>query len=165
MAKINNRNPPPISPWPWGGRNSVSERLIDPTQLDRRKRAKKAKDSKNPALASSSLLDFIDENSYSTRTSDALRLPEPPLPRGHDADLQAYQDREHLESVGARLDQEVTIAFDRLLQRIQVAPDRLDRLKSLRKREDLMLNLVERMNQDRQEIYRRMRDEQKEKGY
>src|SRR6185369_17960382 len=82
MAKIN-QNPPRTPMWPWGGPRSVRERLVDPAQFDRKKQARKAGNPKSPALASAALLDFIGP----AHSADELRLPLPPYPEGHDADL------------------------------------------------------------------------------
>ena len=96
MAKINNQ-PPKAPLWPWGGPRSVRERLVDPAQVNRKKAAKTG-NPKNPALASAALLDFIGP----AHSSEELRLPLPPHPGGHDADLEGFSDRPHLASVAGR---------------------------------------------------------------
>ena len=73
MAKINNQ-PPKAPLWPWGGPRSVREKLVDPTQFDRKKKLKKTGNPKSPALASAALLDFIGP----AHSSEELRLPTPP---------------------------------------------------------------------------------------
>ncbi len=93
MAKIN-QQPPRAPLWPWGGPRTVREKLVDPSQLDRKKKTK-AGNPKNPALASSALLDFIGP----AHSSEELRLPLPPMPFGHEADLERFSDRPHLASV------------------------------------------------------------------
>lgn len=160
MAKINQQ--PPRSPvWPWGGPRSVKERLVDPTQLERSKKKGRKGDPKNPALPSAELMDFIGP----AHTSEELRLPMPPHPRGHDADLAAFSERPHLQSVADRAGQEQARALEKGLQKINAAPDRVERLKALLGREAQMLQLVASLHSDVDEIQRRMRDEQKEMGY
>lgn len=160
MAKINHQ--PPRAPlWPWGGPRSVRERLVDPAQLDKAKKKGRKGDPKNPALPSAELMDFIGP----AHSSDELRLPLPPHPRGHDADLAAFQDRPQLEAAMDRAGQEQTRAIERGLATLNAPPERLERLKALLAREQQMLSLVDSMNGELQEIQRRMREEQKETGY
>src|SRR5579863_7140672 len=97
MAKLTNF-PPRAPPWPWGGPRSVRERLVDPSQFDRKKKAKKAGNPKSPALPSTELLDFIGP----AHSSDELRLPMPPHPQGHDADLSGFNERPLLQGVAER---------------------------------------------------------------
>src|SRR5688500_7053355 len=92
------RPPLPAPTWPWGGPRSVRERLVDPSQLDRRK-GKKG-DPKNPPLASFALLEFMGPG----HTSEELRLPEPAMPTGYDAELAGFADAPHLEALAARAD-------------------------------------------------------------
>ncbi len=159
MAKIN--NPPPNVPvWPWGGPRSVRERLVNPAQVDRRK-LKKAGNPKNPSLASAALLDFIGP----AHSSEEMRLPTPPHPRGHDAPLEGFLDRPHLESVSERGETDQRRLLDRGLSRINAPPDRMDRLKALLQREAQMLTLVGQVHAEVQEIQRRMREEQQDEGY
>ncbi|AGC44159.1 hypothetical protein MYSTI_02843 [Myxococcus stipitatus DSM 14675] len=159
MARINNQPPNP-SLWPWGGPRSVRERLVDPSQVDRKK-LRKTGNPKNPALASSALLDFIGP----AHSSEELRLPLPPHPGGHDADLEGFSDRPHLASVAGRGSDETRMLMDRGLTRINASPDRLERLKALLQREASMLNLVDQVNEETKEIIRRMWAEQKDEGY
>src|SRR6476659_2522148 len=120
MAKI--YNPPPRTPvWPWGGPRTVREKLVDPTQLDRKKKAKKTGDPKNPALASFALLESIGPG----HTAEELRLPLPPHPEGHDADLEGFNDHPHLEALTERAAGELQAGLERGLQRISAAPDRV----------------------------------------
>ncbi|MBI3186071.1 MAG: hypothetical protein HYZ28_28375 [Myxococcales bacterium] len=160
MAKIN-QLPPRVPLWPWGGPRTVRERLVEPTQFDRKKRAGKKGDPKNPALASAELLDFIGPS----HSSEELRLPMPPHPEGHDADVEAFQDRPHFQSVADRADPDSRKAIDRGLVRVQASPERLERLRALLGREGQMLGLVARLNDEVEEIQRRIREEQKDEGY
>jgi hypothetical protein len=160
MAKINNQ-PPRTPVWPWGGPRSVREKLVDPTQFDRKKRAGKVGNPKNPALASAALLDFIGP----AHSSEELRLPSPPHPKGHDADVEGYSDRPHLASVAERTDADQRRLLDRGLSKVNAPPERMERLKALLQREAQMLALVGELNAEVQEIQRRMRDEQKGGGY
>ncbi len=160
MAKIN--QPPPRVPlWPWGGPKSVRERLVDPAQLDRAKKKGRKGDPRNPALASAELLDFIGP----AHTSDELRLPLPPGPKGHDADLAAFQDRPYLGTVAQRAGEEQTRALEKHLARVSAPPERLERMRALLAREQQMLDLVTDLHSEVEEIQRRMREEQKEMGY
>ena len=158
MAKINNQ--PPRAPlWPWGGPNAVREKLVNPSQLDRKKR--KVGNPKNPALASAALLDFIGP----AHSSEEIRLPTPPHPKGHDADLEGMSDRPYLGSVAGRGETEQRQLLERSLGRINAPPDRMERLKGLLQREAQMLSLVGQVHSEIQEIQRRMREEQQDEGY
>jgi hypothetical protein len=158
MAKINNQ--PPRAPlWPWGGPRAVREKLVEPSQFDRKKR--KAGNPKNPALASAALLDFIGP----AHSSEELRLPTPPQPRGHEADLEGFSDRPFLGSVAGRADTEQRQLLERSLSLINTSPERMERLKGLLQREAQMLSLVSQVHADIQDIQRRIREEQQEEGY
>jgi hypothetical protein len=158
MAKINSQ--PPRTPlWPWGGPRTVREKLVDPSQFDRKKR--KAGNPKNPALASAALLDFIGP----AHSSEELRLPTPPHPKGHDADLERLSDRPFLGSVAGRADEEQRQLLERGLARVNAPPERLERLRGLLQREAQMLALVGQLHEEAQEIQRRMREEQQDVGY
>jgi hypothetical protein len=159
MARINNQ-PPKAPLWPWGGPRSVRERLVDPSQVDRKK-LRKTGNPKNPALASAALLDFIGP----AHSSEELRLPLPPHPGGHDADLEGFSDRPHLASVAGRGDEDQRRMLERGLSRVNAAPDRLERLKALLQRESAMLTLVDQVNEETKEIIRRMWAAQKDEGY
>lgn len=154
MAKIN-QQPPPTPMWPWGGPRSVRERLVGRTELDRKKALKKG-DPKSPALASAALLEFIGP----AHSSEELRLPMPPHPEGHDADLESMLDRPYLQSFRRRGASEQPL--ERGLSRVNAAPDRVDRLKALLGREAQMLNLVEKVGTDMQEILHLMWEAQKD---
>ncbi len=158
MAKINSQ--PPRTPlWPWGGPRSVREKLVDPSQFERKKR--KAGNPKSPALASAALLDFIGP----AHSSEELRLPTPPHPEGHDADLESPSDRPFLGSVAGRAEDEQRQRLERGLARINAPPERMDRLKGLLQREAQMLSLVGQLHEEVLEIQRRMREEQQDQGY
>jgi hypothetical protein len=154
------KQPPRAPLWPWGGQRSVREKLVDPTQLARKKTAKKG-DPRNPAIASSALLDFIGP----AHSAEELRLPLPPHPPGHDADLEGQRDHPQLQSVAERLDEAAMEALDRGMSGIRAAPDRLERLKALLGRERQMLLLVQRLNDEISEIHRKRREDQKDEGF
>ena len=158
MAKINNQ--PPRTPlWPWGAPGAVREKLVNPAQFDRKKR--KVGNPKSPALASAALLDFIGP----AHSSEEIRLPQPPHPRGHEADLEAMPDRPFLGSVAGRGDTDQRQMLERSLGRINAPPERMERLKGLLQREAQMLSLVGQVHSDIQDIQRRMREEQQDEGY
>jgi hypothetical protein len=159
MARINNQ-PPKAPLWPWGGPRSVRERLVDASQVDRKK-LRKTGNPKNPALASAALLDFIGP----AHSSEELRLPLPPHPGGHDADLEGFSDRPHLASVAGRGYAEQREMMERNLARVNASPERLERLKALLQRESSMLNLVDQVNEETKEIIRQMWAAQKDEGY
>lgn len=145
--------------WPWGGPRSVREKLVDKTQLDRK--ARKKGDPKNPSLASVALLDFIGPAS----SAEELRLPMPPMPGGHDADVEGYSERPALESVADRGGEGQQELMEQSLSMLKAAPERVDRLKSLLQREAQMLQLVGQVKEDVAEIERRRRAETVEEGY
>ncbi|MHB8876600.1 MAG: hypothetical protein ACYC8T_23135 [Myxococcaceae bacterium] len=159
MAKINRQPPAPM--WPWGAQSAVREKKIDRAQLNRSKKAGKKGDPKNPAIASSALMDSIGP----AHSAEELRLPLPPHPDGHDADLEGDTDRPHLASVAERSDGDARMAIDRGLGAVRAAPDRLERLKALLGREAQMLNLVGQLSQEVAEIQRKIREEQKDSGF
>jgi hypothetical protein len=158
MAKIN-QQPPRAPVWPWGGPRAVREKLVDPSQFDRKKR--KVGNPKNPSLASAALLDFIGP----AHSSEEMRLPTPPHPRGHDADIEGFMDRPHLASVAGRGEQQQRQLLEKGLGRVNAPPERMERLKGLLQRESQMLALVGQVNSEVQEILRRMREEQKDEGF
>ncbi len=159
MAKIN-PNVPQGPAWPWGGPRQVREKLVDRAQLDRKNLRKKG-DPKNPSLASAALLDFIGP----AHSAEELRLPMPPPPPGHDADIESATDREQLSSVAERGEEGRLSMLETSLASIKAPADRVDRLKALLAREQQMLELVGQLNEDVKEIQRRMRDEQKEEAF
>lgn len=153
MAKIG-QQPPRAPAWPWGGPRSVRERLVDRSQLER-KNARKKGDPKNPALASAALLDFIGP----AHSSDEIRLPMPPTPVGHEADVEGYLDRGVLFSVAGRLVDVSEDAVHQGLQTIRASSERVERLQVLLSREAAMLELVSVVGNDMAEIDRRRREE------
>lgn len=160
MAKINNPPPPgPRAPlYPWGGPRSVRERLVETGQLSKKK-GKKG-DPKNPPLASWALLESIGP----AHSSEELRLPEPPMPGGHGADLEGFNDRPFLQTVADRGDEDVQFKLDQTLERVMASPERKDRMRALLDRESQMISVVYQMNEDIKDIQRKMRDEQAVEG-
>jgi hypothetical protein len=157
MAKVN-QQPPPTPMWPWGGPRSVRERLVDRTQLDK-KSAGKGGNPKTPALASAALLDFIGP----AHSSEELRLPLPPHPEGHDADIEGFLDRPHLHAVAKRATDESEAAmFERAFPQLNASQERMDRLKALLKRESQMLETVGRVATEMQQILHSMWEAQKD---
>lgn len=162
MAKIN--NPPPRTPlWPWGTTpQQIRNRLVDRSQLvDKTNRKKKKGDPKNPALPSAALLDSIGP----AHSADELRLPQPPMPEGHDADLENYGDRPHLAEAATKFNPEERRMLEANIARLQVDPARAERLKALLNREAQMLQIVQKLSADVDEIQRKIREEQKEGKY
>lgn len=158
MAKIGQQLPAPL--WPWGGPRAVRERLVDRAQLDR-KNARKKGDPKNPALASAALLESIGPG----HSAEELRLPLPPSPSGHEADVEGYLDRAPLLSVAERLAEAQQTALQHGLGALRAAPERVERLKSLLARESSMLELVATVSSDMAEIERRRREETMAEGF
>jgi hypothetical protein len=159
MAKIN-QQPPRGPAWPWGGPRNVREKLVDPLALDRKKKLKKLGNPKNPALASSALLESIAP----AHSSEELRLPLPPQPRGREADVEFRLDYGNLDSVAQRGSEQKQGALERGLSRISAPPDRMERMKALLSREGQMLQLIAELTGDVKEIQRRMREEQAGEG-
>ena len=159
MAKIGGQQPRAPA-WPWGGPKEVRGKLVDRAQLDR-KNVRKKGDPKNPALASAALLDFIGP----AHSAEEIRLPLPPGPAGHDADVEGYLDRGPLNSVAERLGEDQQEALQRGLGTLRAAPDRVERLKALLAREAQMLELVNGISADMAEIERRRREETQAEGY
>lgn len=153
MAKIGDQ--PPRAPlWPWGGPRSVREKLVERSQLT--SKARKKGDPKNPSLASAALLDSIGP----AHSAEELRLPMPPTPTGHDADVDGFADRPHLSLVAQRLQEHPPEEIVRSLSAIRAPPERIDRLKSLLQREASMVELVSRVSSEMAEVERRRREEQ-----
>lgn len=157
MSRIGNPNVPA---WPWGGPRSVREKLVDPAQLDR-KRRKKLGDPKRPALASAQLLEFMGPG----KTSDELRLPPPPSPFGDGArELTPFPDRAFTRQVTERGDEAARRMLEGALARISVAPDKLNRMRAVLHREAQMLSLLGRVQAETDEIIERMKQEYKDNG-
>lgn len=159
MAKIG--QPQTRGPaWPWGGPQGVREKLVNKAQLER-KNVRKKGDPKNPALASTALLDSIGP----ARSAEEIRLPMPPGPAGHDSDLEGYLDRGPLNTVAERMNEANQEALQRGLGTLRAPADRVERLKSLLAREASMLQLVGTVSNDMAEIERRRREETQEEGF
>ncbi|MFT3707183.1 MAG: hypothetical protein QM817_05885 [Archangium sp.] len=159
MAKIGGQQPRAPA-WPWGGPREVRGKLVDRTQLER-KNVRKKGDPKNPALASTALLDFIGP----AHSAEEIRLPLPPGPAGHDADVEGYLDRGPLSSVAERMQEAQQDTLQRGLGMLRAAPDRVERLKSLLARESQMLELIGNVSNDMAEIERRRREESQTEGF
>jgi hypothetical protein len=160
MAKI--KQQPPREPvFPWGGRWSVRDRLVDPSQFERvRKNGRKA-DPRNPALPSAALMDFIGP----AHSAEEMRLPMPPQPRGHGAELSAFSDRAHLQAAVERGSEESSVALERALQGVSPSPQRMREIEALLGREARMIERLAQLREELEEILCRMREEQKERGY
>lgn len=157
MAKIGQPN---IPVWPWGGPRSVREKLVDPTQFER-KRRKKLGDPKRPSLASAALLEFMGPG----RTSDELRLPPPPSPFGDGSrELTPFPDRSFTRQVVERGDEGERRNLDAALARVTVAPEKLERMRAVVQREGLMLALLGQVQAETDEIIERMKEEYKAGG-
>ncbi len=152
MAKIKT-NLPKSPMWPWGGPRSVRERLIDPSQFER-KRPKRLGDPKRPALASNALLEFIGPG----HTSDELRLPPPPSPFGGAEEITPFPDRTFTREVVNRSSESNRLAMDVALNRVVASPDKLDRMRAVLAKESQMLELLGRVQADTDEIIERMSD-------
>jgi len=129
-------------------------------QLER-KNVRKKGDPKNPSLASAALLDFIGP----AHSAEEVRLPLPPGPAGHDADVEGYLDRGPLNTVAERMQEAQQETLQRGLGMLRAAPDRVERLKSLLAREAQMLELIGTVSNDMAEIERRRREETSAEGY
>jgi len=160
MAKINN-GMPQVPQWPWGTPGQVRSRMVDRAQVVDKKRKGRKADPKNPALPSAALLDSIGP----AHGADELRLPMPPMPEGHEADVSPLSVREHLGELAQLTHPEARGMVERGIGKLSAAPDRVDRLRGLLQREAQMLELLGRFSDDVQEIQRRMREEQKEGRY
>jgi hypothetical protein len=158
MAKIGGQ--PSAPAWPWGGPREVQGKLVQRAQLER-KNVRKKGDPKNPALASTALLDSIGP----AHSAEEIRLPLPPGPSGHDADLEGYSDRGPLSTVAERMAEAQQDALQRGLGTLRAAPERVERLKSLLARESQMLELVGNVSNDMAEIERRRREETQAEGF
>ncbi len=158
MPKIG--QPPKAPQWPWGGPREVRDRLVDRSQLER-KNVKKKGDPRNPSLPSTALLDFIGP----AHSAEELRLPFPPVPDGHQADLDGFLDRGPMSEVAARFTEEEHEAMLLRLGNLSVAPERIERLKVLLSHESSMLELVAKVSDDMAEIEQRRREETVDDGF
>ena len=160
MSKVG--NPPNRLPlWPWGGPRSIREKLVDPAQFDRKKRARKLGDPKRPPLASADLLEFIGPG----HTSDELRLPPPPSPLGEgNEDIAPFPDRAFTRQVVERGEGGSVQALEAALSQISAPPDRLERMRAVLHREAQMLALLAKVQADTEEVIERMKVEHKTGG-
>lgn len=159
MSKVGNQQPQSF--WPWGGPRSIREKLVDPAQFDRKKKAKKLGDPKRPALASAELLEFMGPG----HTSDELRLPPPPSPFGQGTEeLVPFPDRAFTRQVVDRGGEGTKRALEAALTRVAVAPDKLERMRAVINREAQMLALLGKVQSDTDEIIERMKQEYKANG-
>ncbi len=157
MAKIG--DPPRAPQWPWGGPRSVREKLVDRSQITTK--ARKKGDPKNPSLASAALLDSIGP----AHSAEELRLPMPPMPLGHEADVEGYTDRPHLSTVRERMEEHRQAELERNLGSVRAPPDRVERLRSLLQREASMLELISSVSEQMEEVERKRRAEQAGEGF
>lgn len=158
MAKVG-QQPTKAPLWPWGGPRNVRDKLVDKTQVT--SKAKKKGDPKNPALASAALLDFIAP----AHSAEELRLPMPPMPMGHGADLEGFLDRPYVSTVAERMSEYRQAEMERGMTSLRAAPERVERLRSLLQREAQMLNLVGMVGEAMSEVERRRREEQAEETF
>ncbi len=157
MAKVGQQPRAPL--WPWGGPRSVRDKLVDKTQVT--SKIRKKGDPKNPALASTALLDSISP----AHSAEELRLPMPPTPSGHDADLEGFLDRPYVSTVAERMTEYRQTEMERGMTAIRAAPERVERLRSLLQREAQMLNVVGMVSEAMAEVERRRREEQAEEAF
>jgi hypothetical protein len=161
MAGRINNSPPQLPFWPWP--RNVREKLVERAQLDRTKKKGKKGDPKNPPLASAALLEFMGPG----HSSEELRLPPPPDPRLGLGNAEAPTDLPALSSLIEKADGGGSAAdpLARAMGRVQADPRRMEQLKGLLSREAGMLKVMGRLQTDLAEIQRRMKDEQKTRGY
>lgn len=158
MSKVNTQSPK-SSMWPWGGAKNVQEKLVKASQLQNRRTSAK-RDPKNPPLASAALMEFIGP----PQSSEALRLPAPPLPWEADPS-RSFSEREALEQALERSSPDASRQMQKQLLAMQVPADRLERLKSMLTYEENMLDLVGEVSESIKAIERLRREEQQEEGY
>ena len=159
MAINNKPLLPPTVAWPWGGPRSVRERLVDPAQLDRKARARKKGDPKNPPLASFELLEFMSTG----HSSEEIRLPPPGLPPSMEVELGGEKGLLLLRSLGDKASG--SRALQKGLAQLKAPPDRLERMSALLGYEQGMLSVMGSLQEQVEEIDRHRQEEQKEKGY
>ena len=158
-GRINNPNAGAAF-WPWSA--NVREKIVERAQLvDRKKVKKKGGDPKNPPLASAALLEFMGPG----HTSEELRFPAPVSPRAGEPRTSEESALPALENMLDRGSDQATQGVARELQRLNVPADRLERLRGLLQREAGMLQVMNRLSTDLADIHRRIRDENKGKGY
>lgn len=160
MAKIGQQ--PRVPVWPWGGPRSIREKLVDPAQFERKKRKGKVGDPKNPSLASASLLDFMGPG----HTSEEVRLPPPPtsMDATGEREITPFPDRTFTQQVVERGTDTSKKAIESALSRLQVAPDKLDRMRAVVHREAQMLALLGKVQGETDAIIEMMKREYKRNG-
>jgi hypothetical protein len=157
MAKVGQQQRAPL--WPWGGPRSVRDKLVDKSQVT--SKIRKKGDPKNPALASAALLESISP----AHSAEELRLPAPPMPKGHEADVEGFLDRPYVSTVAERMSEYRQAELERAMGALRAAPERMDRLNSLLQREAQMLNLVGQVSEAMSEVERRRREETAEEAF
>ena len=160
MANINQRPPQPPY-WPWGPRRTVRERLVDLKQLRDRQLARKKGDPKNPPLASAELIDFMGPG----HSSDAVRLPPPPLPIELEAEVGGEVGLATLKTLADRAGEEKNQPLSRNLSSVNATPERVDRMQALLRCESDMLSLMGNLHQAAQHVENMRREETKDEGY
>jgi len=92
-----------------------------------------------------------------------MRLPLPPFPEGHDADVEGFLDRPYLHALTKRAQEGGdSQQLERALPQINASQERVDRLKALLKRESQMLDAVGRVASEMQNILHLMWEAQKD---
>ncbi|MBS2030512.1 MAG: hypothetical protein JST54_21600 [Deltaproteobacteria bacterium] len=158
-GRINNPNAGAAF-WPWSA--NVREKIVERAQLiDRKKTKKKGGDPKNPPLASAALLEFMGPG----HTSEELRFPAPVSPRAGEPRTAEESALPALEGMLDRGSDAANQGIAKEIQRLGVPADRMERLRGLLQREAGMLQVMGRLSTDLAEIHRRIRDENKGKGY
>lgn len=159
-GRINNPNPGAVPFWPWAG--NVREKIVERNQLiDRKKAKKKGGDPKNPPLASAALLDFMGPG----HTSEELRFPAPVSPRAGEPRLAEESALGALGELLERGSESGAAGVTRELARLGVPADRLERLKGLLQREQAMLQVMGKLQEELAEIQRRMKEESAGRGF
>ena len=150
----------PWSLWPGGGVRSVREKLGDPTQFEKKRR--KRGDPRTPSLASHELLEFMGTG----HSSEELRLPLPPTPYGdgEGAEPTYFPDRAFTRSAIDRGSSNLKQGLETALSRINVAPDKLDRMRAIIQREAQMIALASKVQDQVDEIIEKMKVEHKANG-
>ena len=158
-GRINNPNAGAAF-WPWSA--NVREKIVERAQLiDRKKAKKKGGDPKNPPLASAALLEFMGPG----HTSEELRFPAPVSPRAGEPRTAEESALPALENMLDRGSDSANQGIAKEIQRLGVPAERMERLRGLLQREAGMLQVMGRLSTDLAEIHRRIRDENKGKGY
>jgi hypothetical protein len=160
MARIGQPPTPPPSVWPWSQVRTSREKLVEPSEFERKRRLKKG-DPRNPPLASAELLEFMGPGS----SSDDLRLPPPPGSAGSTAgDVPVFPDRTLTRQATDRVDERSRLGMEKALAKANLPADRLDRLKSLLRTEAQMITLLQRIQKESDAVIERMKSELKANG-